>query len=171
MSSVANLPDEILGDVISLAIKNWRVFPDIFKTENDFKDCVALIDISQVCRRWREVAMTDPALWSSLYIHLQRPSTELLRQVAYFAGVCLARSQEIPLTCAITISSLFDIGRVQPLILALVAHEARWSRIAINFTPRSPYSMSNIPRPGIIANMSVDNIVYLKTAGADHLKG
>ncbi|KLO08731.1 hypothetical protein SCHPADRAFT_1000759 [Schizopora paradoxa] len=109
--------------------------------------------------------MMDPTLWSSLYIHLQRPSTKLLRQVAYFAEVCFARSKDIPLTFAISISNLFETSRMQPLILALIAHEARWSRIAINFIrPNSLYF------PKIMADMGVGNIVHLKTAGADHLK-
>ncbi|KLO08729.1 hypothetical protein SCHPADRAFT_944227 [Schizopora paradoxa] len=170
MKTVSRLPDEILCNIFFLAIQNWRVLPKIFKSKNDFNECVALIDISQVCRRWRDVALANPTLWSSLHIDLLDPSSKTLRKVAYFAEVCFARSRDLPLICAISISHLDNFRLAHPLLLALVVHEARWSQIAINLTrPRrqvTPFPVF----PEMVRDTSGDYDIHLNNAGAGLLK-
>ncbi|KLO04238.1 hypothetical protein SCHPADRAFT_947862 [Schizopora paradoxa] len=172
MASVVNLPNEIVCSIFSLAIRNWRIFPEIFKTGNDFEDCVALIDLSRVCRRWGEISLTDPTLWSSLNMLLYNPSKETLRQAAHFANICFARSKNLPLACAIQILHLDDLRFGHPLMLALVAHEDRWSRIAIDITrPHFP----KLDSPGVYSPNPMEDSsgmfgVRLKTAGNENLK-
>ncbi|KLO04683.1 hypothetical protein SCHPADRAFT_896846 [Schizopora paradoxa] len=165
MASIGDLPDEILSDVFSLVIHNSRIFPNAFKTENTFRECVVLIDISRVCRRWRKVALTNPSLWSTLCVHLHDPSVKTLRQAAKFAEFCLARSQNHPLTCAITISHLKDLWLAHPLMQVVASHQSHWSRIAVDITP--------LPQPpegaSVDANAEEHSIV-LKNVGARTLK-
>ncbi|KLO05550.1 hypothetical protein SCHPADRAFT_1002848 [Schizopora paradoxa] len=167
MTPVVDLPDEILCNVISLAIKNWRIFPKVFKAGNDFQDCVALIDVSRVCRRWREAAITDPTLWSSLCIVLHTPSAEVLRQLAYFVDICSARSKDLPMTIAVSIMHLDDLRLAHPLMRSIVAQEHRWSRIAINvIRPREQEDRMPIR----VNEPSTNYDINLSAAGGDLLK-
>ncbi|KLO04940.1 hypothetical protein SCHPADRAFT_911356 [Schizopora paradoxa] len=167
MTTVNDLPNEILCDIFSLAIQKSRVFPEIFKTGNDFQDCVALIDISCVCSRWREVALTDSSLWSSIYILLDDPTAETLVQVTYFASICFVRSKDLPLIFAISISNLDDLPFAYPLVQTLISHEARWSRIAVNLTP-SRYSRSS--EASLSYKRGTEYIPELRIAGGELLK-
>ncbi|KLO08726.1 hypothetical protein SCHPADRAFT_908413 [Schizopora paradoxa] len=168
MTPINDLPNEILCDIFSSAIQNSRVLPEIFKTGNNFHDCVALIDISRVCHLWREVALTDASIWSSIYILLDNPDAETLHQATYFISICFARSKDLPLICAISISDLDDLRFAYPLVQTLISHEARWSRISINITPR-PCSLPKSPAISIPKN-DEENDLQLKDAGAGLLK-
>ncbi|KLO08714.1 hypothetical protein SCHPADRAFT_931625 [Schizopora paradoxa] len=173
MAAIANLLDETLCDIFSLTIQNTRVYPNIFTTGNYFQDCVALIDISRVCRGWRELTLTNPTLWSSLFILApDHPSAETLRQLAYFAEVCLARSASIPLTLFVNIS-VEDFRLAHPIILSLVAHEARWSQVALHFTRPLPPTGSQEYTPlhmRWIRDTSGEYEIHLKNPGAGLLR-
>ncbi|KLO08728.1 hypothetical protein SCHPADRAFT_1000758 [Schizopora paradoxa] len=131
---INDLPDEILYPIFSLASQTSNDVPCVFKTGNDFRDCVILVDISRVCHRWEDV-LKDSLIWSSFCICLQKPTAESLRRVTHFANIHLKRSGKAPLTCFISLSPLEDLRLAHDLMLALVAHEDRWSRIAIDITP------------------------------------
>ncbi|KLO08706.1 hypothetical protein SCHPADRAFT_944210 [Schizopora paradoxa] len=150
MTPVLNLPGEIICDIFSLTIQNSRIFPDVFKSGNTFQDCVSLIDISLICRKWREIALTNPTLWSSILIHSDNPTAESLRQVTHFANICFTRSKYLPLTIVITLTNIFEIRFAHPLMHAVISHENRWSRIAINIIPHpvSPESPAIIGEEG-----------------------
>ncbi|KLO08711.1 hypothetical protein SCHPADRAFT_1000753 [Schizopora paradoxa] len=171
MTTVFKLPSEILLDVFSLAIRNSHIPHLTFTTGNIFQDCVALINISRVCRRWRELALTDPSFWSSIHIHLDDPTAETLRQAAYFADVCYSRSKDLPLTIFITLANLSDLRIAHLLLQSVISHEARWTRIAINLTPnpRSPES-SAIPFPESHDGATEEHDLSLRNAGSSHLK-
>ncbi|KLO04939.1 hypothetical protein SCHPADRAFT_911355 [Schizopora paradoxa] len=170
MAAIVNLVDDILCDIFSLTIQNTRVFPEIFKTGNDFRDCVSLINISRVCRRWREVALTDSSLWSSIYIHLDSPTARTLDKVTYFASICFTRSKDLSLICAISISNLDHLRFARPLVQTLISHEDRWSRIAINFTPSTrPFGSSKINIPES-EDSDGEQDLLLRYAGSSHLK-
>ncbi|KLO08720.1 hypothetical protein SCHPADRAFT_598395 [Schizopora paradoxa] len=173
MTYIFSLPGEVLCDIFSLIIQNSRVFPDVFKTGNTFQDCVSLINLSRVCRRWREIALSDSSLWSSIFILLDNPAAKTLRQAAYFADTCLSRSNGLPLTCAISLSNLDSLRLARPLILTLISHEDRWSRIAINFTPSTrPFRSAEIafPESEDSDGATGEHDLLLRYAGSSHLK-
>ncbi|KLO08722.1 hypothetical protein SCHPADRAFT_1000756 [Schizopora paradoxa] len=187
MTTIFKLPSEILFFVFSLAVRNSHIPHLILTTGNDFKDCVTLINISRVCRRWRELALTDPSFWSSIHIHLDDPTAETLRQATYFADVCFSRSKKLPLTVSITLANLSDLRVAHPLMYMVISHEPRWSRIAINLTPnrRSPESsisrivdLPNCRSPESTAitfpesrnRASEQQYLELRNAGSSHLK-
>ncbi|KLO04941.1 hypothetical protein SCHPADRAFT_741520 [Schizopora paradoxa] len=143
MMTVDDLPNEILCDIFSLAIQRSRAAPQIFKSGDDFRDCAALIEISRVCRRWREAALADSLIWSSFCIILDKPTAESLRQATRYASICFGRSRDTPLTFFVSISELDDLRISHPLMLELVAHEERWSRIAISIT-RAPDALRSL---------------------------
>ncbi|KLO08719.1 hypothetical protein SCHPADRAFT_598383 [Schizopora paradoxa] len=170
MAAIVDLVDDTLCDIFSLTIQNTRVYPSIFTTGNNFQDCVSLIDISRVCRRWREVALTDSSLWSSIYILLDNPTAKTLRQATCFASICLARSKDLPLTCAISITDFKNLDHLPfayPLVQTLISHEARWSQIAFNLTP-SPGFRSSKSSAKSISKSGYSS--PLRTAGAGLLK-
>ncbi|KLO08710.1 hypothetical protein SCHPADRAFT_597994 [Schizopora paradoxa] len=148
-----------------------RNLPKIFKAGNNFQDCVALIDISRVCRRWREIALTDSSLWSSIYIHLDNPTAASFQKTTYFADTCLWRSLDLPLTIVVTLTNLSELRPAYPLMHAVIAHEVRWSRIAVNLTSHPQSPESNV----ILISESDDEFtgirgLSLRTAGSSNLK-
>ncbi|KLO05738.1 hypothetical protein SCHPADRAFT_933467 [Schizopora paradoxa] len=130
MTTIHDIPVEILCAIFSLASREPDSSPSIFKTGDDFQDCVVLIDLSRVCRYWRDTALENPTLWSSLRIRLIRPSDETLLQVTHFL--------ELP----------------RPLIHALVSHCDRFSKISLDiaqavepqpYWPRTLVDISKAP--------------------------
>ncbi|KLO08708.1 hypothetical protein SCHPADRAFT_893658 [Schizopora paradoxa] len=171
MTTVDDLPNEILCDIFSLAIQRSHAAPQIFKSGDDFRDCAALIEISRVCRRWREAALAESLLWSSFCILLHEPTAESLRQATRYASICFGRSRDAPLTCFVSISKLDDLRLAHPLMLALVAHEDRWSRIAIEITRGQETRTSRVLH-SLAAEEDFEKVfdVSIKTAGKGFLK-
>ncbi|KLO08707.1 hypothetical protein SCHPADRAFT_1000751 [Schizopora paradoxa] len=165
MTPIFKLPSEILFDIFSLAIRKSRIPPLILTVEDNLQDCVLLIRISLVCRQWREVTLVHSSLWSPIYIHLEYPNADTLRQVTFFANICFARSKDLPLTCIISVLRLRDLRLALPLIQALISHEDRWSRIAITITPSCISSKSSAIRKN-----EESLSVQLRNAGAGLLK-
>ena len=91
ITSINHLPIEILGDIFLLCIvASWST---AFCEPVQPKRCQAPLSVSQVCRHWREIALSVPLLWCSLAgrdgaIALHPESTK----------VWLARSRNLPLS-------------------------------------------------------------------------
>ncbi|KLO13695.1 hypothetical protein SCHPADRAFT_348746 [Schizopora paradoxa] len=116
MSAVQFLPVEILRTIFLLVMQNSRYCNPVFKTGDTFLDCVVLIDLTRVCRRWREIALADPTLWMTLHVSLRDPPILRLLQVADFVSACLERSENLPLTCYISISITGLLETAIPLL-------------------------------------------------------
>ncbi|KZV60599.1 hypothetical protein PENSPDRAFT_336362 [Peniophora sp. CONT] len=73
-----SLPDELLLAIFNLTLKldSWTVF--------------TALDLSQVCRRWRRLALSAPELWSTV----PRTNTTLTK-------LCLKRSKKSPIDISI----------------------------------------------------------------------
>lgn len=91
----------------------------------------SLIHISNVCRHWRDIVLSDPALWSTIHVSLKNPSVETLHQMNCFVDICLERSKEMPLTCVVYVKGLLDMQLLRPLMRALALHQKRWEKITI----------------------------------------
>ncbi|KAI0046202.1 hypothetical protein FA95DRAFT_1414494 [Auriscalpium vulgare] len=90
VAPVARLPPEILSLVFSILSSIDPPHPTLFepfKLKND----LGWLVVTHVCRRWRNIALNDPALWAS---DIALPSVMGDRWAAEF----LSRAQGLPLT-------------------------------------------------------------------------
>lgn len=132
--SILRLPVETFREIFRIAISKPK---KVFAFGSDFLDCFALVDISRVCRHWRSIALADPALWTSICFSLRDPSPAMLHEAASFTETFLGRSEQLPLTCSITLTNVDGLQLSHPLVRAVVRHELRWERIEISVV-RSP---------------------------------
>lgn len=103
------LPPEILGDIFLYACLDYLTQFDVYKHHDavkSFKPPTARYSIASVCYRWRQVAVSTSALWSSIFIH----STALRRVVPRLPLLVLelARSGNRPLDLTIQCSDRFN---------------------------------------------------------------
>jgi hypothetical protein len=83
--------------------------------------------LGQTCRRWREIVLYLPSLWSTIDVNLGRPNSiaAIQEQIANFRRVqiCLQRSPQSPLY--IRFKSLEPVTNCKVLDL-LMSHSRRW---------------------------------------------
>ncbi|KAL0564669.1 hypothetical protein V5O48_017370, partial [Marasmius crinis-equi] len=90
--------------------------------------------LSHVCQRWRDVSLSFPTLWTSLY---------LLEADWHASGLAdivtcyMVRSQNHPLTLNLGLPNKGDLhgGRLRPALEVLVRHSARWQSLTISGCP------------------------------------
>ncbi|KDQ54295.1 hypothetical protein JAAARDRAFT_196659 [Jaapia argillacea MUCL 33604] len=84
-SPIDTLPAEILADVIERCLPRYT--PSMWTTHNPRTKPFS-IEASHVCRRWREIALGDPLIWSRIAICV--PQVEMFESF-------LERSRELPI--------------------------------------------------------------------------
>ncbi len=143
--SILRLPVEIVCRILSLSIRaeySAFILPDPeFEDGPSTSDCISPDDIAIVCRRWREIVLSDPSLWSTLLLSLRNSTDKTLRRAIKALQHCLERSRTMPLSCFV----IFDADQPeQPsyhlalrLLRTLLENQKRWR--AIGF--RIPYGL------------------------------
>ncbi|KAJ7906671.1 hypothetical protein B0H13DRAFT_2020344 [Mycena leptocephala] len=97
-----------------------------------------------ICREWREVALSTPALWSAITLILNDPDLypDQLRLLEFSLGRSGNRSLFIELVCEM------DAGvSITPLVEAIVRHASRWEDVNLCL-PREGLRLirGNMPR-------------------------
>lgn len=148
-------------------------------------DCISPDDIASVCRRWRDIALSDPALWSTLFLSLHHSTDKTLRRSIKAVDRCLERSRNMPLSCFIT-GTVKRFQRshdrlVLRLLCALFGHQKRWRAVKIHppqdFLDRLvdnvvlPYFMLRTEELGMLERLSVDRLgtMVLRVCGTPQL--
>ncbi|KAK1223281.1 hypothetical protein PQX77_013869 [Marasmius sp. AFHP31] len=124
LSPMHQLPPEILAEVFLFYCTDQPCSP--------FQPLVVM-NITKVCRRWKEVAASSPRLWSDLYVDFDcwRQHTSQLKNLA---EVVVQRSKKSPLTLT------FDCKPYAPAIQVLNALEClfgswyRWRHLDCSHT-------------------------------------
>jgi hypothetical protein len=105
---IASLPNEILAEIFEAGY----LLPRSASPERPYE-----IVVSQVTRRWRDVATRTPLLWTEVHI-LPMPAFDLV-------SLYLARSKSLPIDLRIT--SADSAGLITGRILRMIsAHADRW---------------------------------------------
>ncbi|KAJ3756000.1 hypothetical protein EV360DRAFT_85370 [Lentinula raphanica] len=106
LSPIRRLPTETLAEIFTHCLPTRR-FPI-----RSLKEAPLLL--TMVCRKWREIAMAHPPLWSALHIHVASDiafdAQELkLRQ----QGICgwIARSGALPLSLSLSFDEIGNEGQ------------------------------------------------------------
>jgi len=107
-SALSHLPVEVLCQIFVLClpaeIHHFRISSNL-----------APILLTRICRRWREVAVTTPSLWSRLYVNVL-PDREDWRKATLCYSLWLQRSRERPLSLAIHCSQNGVPAKLQRLL-------------------------------------------------------
>ncbi|KAJ7438554.1 hypothetical protein B0H11DRAFT_1829243 [Mycena galericulata] len=130
---IRRLPSELLVEIFRLS---WNL-PPAACTVSRSSDVslkrlahAPLLDVSQACSRWHEIALGTPSLWSTIELEGDLCSNPAKRDIAMrLLQLALQRSSNHPLD--VTIKNTAS-GPPHVLALQLLArHSARWQRITI----------------------------------------
>ena len=114
------LPTELLAEIFTLCLsENWH--------DRRFDVRQAPLLLSNICKRWREIALSTPFLWSTLIFDSNKASPVAL------ARTWLARSATVPLYIKISQPFVDTCGQDWTInvLNLLVAETERWEHIDI----------------------------------------
>ncbi|KAJ6539896.1 hypothetical protein DFH09DRAFT_1397099, partial [Mycena vulgaris] len=96
-SSIRRLPPEILGEIFSWSVNAAYHFGDISEVSGVLVHNAPWV-LTRVCRRWSAVALGNLALWSMLFLDLDRLGEQ---GAVSMTNLCLERSRDLPITVKI----------------------------------------------------------------------
>ncbi|KZP04841.1 hypothetical protein FIBSPDRAFT_381402 [Athelia psychrophila] len=124
--AVERVPPEILSMIFEQAV------PPQTDDENP-RETHHLAEIllpGQICRLWREAAITTPSLWSSIYFNFSFPQSSVEKMVD-IATTCIARAKSYPLSVCLWTQSDTELTQYRPIIAVLLAHSHQWDNFII----------------------------------------
>ncbi|KAJ7672435.1 hypothetical protein DFH06DRAFT_92943, partial [Mycena polygramma] len=144
---VLTLPPEIVSEIFVHLLPAYPRLPLA-------KDLLALAQLGENCRTWREVSLSTPSLWRAMSVSV--PDTHTMRAIGMLGRLpkviggeiralktCLKRSGALGLSIALDIR-LINQEQLVPLIETVSAHSSRWEHLKI-FS--SPNHISSIQGP------------------------
>ncbi|KAJ7685650.1 hypothetical protein DFH06DRAFT_1159054 [Mycena polygramma] len=120
------VPPEILAEIFIHCLPDDDfVTPDL---------TAAPLILCGICRRWRDVALTTPTLWSSLLVEFDGMGETGAPHDAAFCQMWLSRARGSPLSIC-----LRDTQRmpVDPLFTTVIGFSQQWQRIEFDIGPES----------------------------------
>ncbi|KAJ6556638.1 hypothetical protein DFH09DRAFT_923448 [Mycena vulgaris] len=139
-SPIRRLPAELLVEIFEMCSPPSAedISPDITPSEELHRLAKHhLLQLSQVCSRWHDIAMSTPRLWSKIVVQTSR-WTGSTASSAIFLGLLassLQRGGNFPLTIALASSYPFD-GVEGPVLTTLALHSQRWRDVHFDIDPR-----------------------------------
>ncbi|KAI3607858.1 delta-12 fatty acid desaturase protein [Moniliophthora roreri] len=134
------LPPEILGIIFAM-------FNDIDDTQwlqpSDAELAPALA-ISRTCKRWREISLSLPFVWSFLAIRFLEWDLPDYRQLILLTRLFTDRSKTHPLTLNLDFNKFLSINgeedTIVPILRILVQHSERWHTVQLHSITRAVIS-------------------------------
>ena len=120
LAPIRRLPAEILAEIFVLCMNS-----DI----SSFDLTQSPLLVGQVCKGWRQVALSTQTLWSSITV------TDYHRNSSEMAKLWMSRATSAPLTIRLD-STLRHSSTIEPAIAVLVQYCDRWQHLDINFHRR-----------------------------------
>ncbi|KAJ6577818.1 hypothetical protein B0H19DRAFT_1121453 [Mycena capillaripes] len=118
---VLTLPNEIVSEIFVHFMPAHPLFPPL---TGIFSPTL----LGQICRKWREIALTTSSLWRTIPLSFGR-NPQAAKHHAYLCDVWLRRSRCCPLS--IQIVQYYPSREVDGLA-AVVAQRARWENLKIH---------------------------------------
>lgn len=147
---VRSLPDDVLMEIFEWCSPCLSSKKGPHRCRSEIRVCDSLNHnrhpwvLSQVSRRWRIIALSQPSLWASIHLPLPMyalyPPENLLRRL----GLMLQRSKSYPLSLAVKEDGN-DCG-VMPLLLA---ETGRWKSLHANATSAFFRPLSDLSFPAL----------------------
>ncbi|KAJ6511164.1 hypothetical protein C8R45DRAFT_966256 [Mycena sanguinolenta] len=116
-----SLPPEIVAEIFVGFLPIYPEFPPYFGTLSPLLLC-------QVCRHWRDIALSTPALWKNISIAVQDPD-DCQSQKLELLKTWIARSGNCPLSLNLTGPSTSPV--LTQFIETIVTHCNRWENLEV----------------------------------------
>jgi len=183
--SILQLPVEIACRIFTISVHAecppFMLPGPEFKAGSSKIGYISPDDIASVCRRWREIALSDPSIWSTLFLSLGRPTEKSLRRAIRVLDHCLERSGGMPFSCFITFGFVerSNYHLALRLLCALLEHQERWRAIEIrpsfallydlDNNNDLPYFMLRVEDLGNLEKLSLGRTHAFRFFGLSHL--
>lgn len=123
---VLNLPNEVVSEIF---VRFLPVYP---KRAPAFGPLSPTL-LTQICHKWREIALSTPALWRAVALSGSRKWTT--KQKVHFLETALERSGScslsIDLECLIVQNELASKRQMTPLLRRITSHSARLEHLKL----------------------------------------
>ncbi|KAJ7866321.1 hypothetical protein B0H13DRAFT_2281454 [Mycena leptocephala] len=134
---VLTLPNEIVSDIFMHFLPTWPY--------SHFPPLTGLFSptlLTHICRRWREIALGTPALWTAIGSSRDGVPSEIK---AHIFDLWLKRSRLSPLSVQIVDRDhRMDVAEI---LAAVVPHRARWEHLELYLPPSHLPNIINGPMP------------------------
>ncbi|KAJ6531172.1 hypothetical protein B0H19DRAFT_471937 [Mycena capillaripes] len=127
---VHECPPEILAEIFIRCLPNSRFVIPSPET--------APLVICGICRRWREVALSTPRLWSSLFLDLRFESEQTYSKP--YESLWLARAQSTPLS--LSVKAFKPHASAYSLLKIIVGVSQQWQNIELQLGEISREALS-----------------------------
>ncbi|KAJ6502113.1 hypothetical protein C8R45DRAFT_975429 [Mycena sanguinolenta] len=128
---VLALPNELLGEIFTYCLRQPE--PDPFGVLPDMGPNDPPLVLCAVCRRWRDIALTTPALWGFLAIQQDSLLSDSGADYVEFCRTWLSRAGTTPVS--IEFEAWVGHKRVLALLEVIGGLTQRWQRAWLTFDP------------------------------------
>jgi len=127
------IPSSYASSVNATTLEHWRTF-----FSNVFP-----MNLTGVCRSWRQVALWTRALWSTFYVQIHNSSHKALSMAECFVKRFLRRSGDCTVKCGIRFTGTLKFTRACDSVRRLLEHQERWEEVDISFGKRQSEGVSD----------------------------
>ncbi|KAJ7896038.1 hypothetical protein B0H14DRAFT_2495581 [Mycena olivaceomarginata] len=146
---VLTVPTEIIAEIFVHFLPIYPVCPPLLVPDSPTL-------LTHICRKWREIALSTPALWRAIsLLDSAIPSVDQDKVV----DMWLARSRCLPLH--LHFSRNFAPAREAEVLASVVPHRARWEYLNLRYLPVSHLHILEGPMPLL---RRLDWVSHLPTA-------
>ncbi|KAK6978021.1 F-box domain-containing protein [Favolaschia claudopus] len=117
---VLTLPNEIIGEIFLRFLPPYPEPPPL-------TGILSPTSLTQICREWRNIALSTPALWRAIHVDQAAVTTYEWLRAEYTVSLLLLwlqRSSPYPLSICVV-----DFDPSTPLLSILLHHQARWEHL------------------------------------------
>ncbi|KAK7014276.1 F-box domain-containing protein [Favolaschia claudopus] len=147
---VLTLPNEIVSEIFQHYLPTYPEPPEFFEG-------LSPTTLTQICRQWREIAFSTPALWRAIDL---RPINASLEAANKLAPLWLERSGHLPLSIYGT-----DAKGLFPAFSASIPHCARWEHLHLSLDNPSNLKALDVATP-LLRTLTL--YINHKTVSAPH---
>lgn len=109
--------------------------------------------LSEVCTRWRQIALATPQLWTDVFINCSKHASQV-----DLISRWLSRSCSLSLNLTLKRGDKYVPSLIQPLIDVLRSHSARWADLDLQLVP------------GVIVYKLFNNLEHTPRSSSLHLR-
>jgi len=156
---VRTFPTEILAEIFISCLPDGELVKPHPTT--------APLVLCGVCRRWTEVALAAPKLWSSLHIDFDLAGQS--EKYLQFCQMWLARSRDTPLSLSLhakrvsTVPSNDAPVQIRPLLQTIARLSCRWRNIVVHLWPADEFLIKELfstAKYPLLEKLAITNAIH-----------